>query len=871
MSNLSDSPREEAASVLPTDGDTTFLMGISAEPLVHDVNNADVSQNEDMDPSGPKESRPLEDNNENINTNIDEKTKVHITELEGSTPAEVGESSSIRSEYEELQIQSMALKECPQTQPDHLDSRHSTFPLTILLASKFSYEPRPDESSYYQGLFNYVASFLNSGKWKTEVTILPPKLVAQKLFLASKIPPEKLRVIWNMATAVKSGSEGGSEYEEDQSTDMKESSNVKETSRTDSQGKDKTLVVVTQPQFNTMIRLIQLFQNRTSATDLQLKKINKSKLSQSSNGKAKGALMQGKLVKCDEDGSLPAYFAGISGVILAIPGSIEYKMDGGNILKPIKRTKSSAVLGSRRRTLDNGKLTSTISLEGRDRRRSTVTGEMQNKVTNEQRMKYMEKEINQLKSTVQFLQKEMLQLKGLSYSSGRNNGMTHPTSSSSCLSKGVHHRPTQDLSNIGSRGTISESTRTPSIGLVNDLDTSITARDENAPNTGVVESFWESNNETSDAKYPVKLTPSLRNKVQHLGKQAKKRIEVKDVASFDPKPNNISTNIPATHPSASKQPNRVQSKINGANPRGMPNLSQSDSTTATNGSTNASANVKKLRNSVGSVGQTSSEISPQGDHNNPNVNKLRTSLGHADETNFAGVKLHNPSELNGSLVRIHSTTPNTRQTSASASIDPNVQRPHKNSPPASFKYSNEVHKNSMWTKLRGNRGSLGSTGQLKPAGVKSNRRSNAFNNSMDSLHNPRPAHESKNFQRYRRSIQSTATETTAPTSNGTKIVQTNCINTDTIPSNHKQRVAPRPRLSKEALTSSFRHIVRNKDGTTHIYEDKHDNPKSTAAVDVQRLKPAPLTTSEILKNIENENKQKKKVLIRRLSSSNMGR
>jgi len=837
MSNLSDSPKEDA---VPIDGDTIISQGMSSEHHVHDANNADVPQNKDTDPSNRNKSHPDEDSNKMINTNAEEKSVDLLTSLQGgSTPAEIEESSSI------LQIQSMALKECPQSQPCQLDSRQSSFPSTTSLVSKFSYEPGPDESSYYHGLFNYVASFLNNDTRKTEAIILPPKLVAQKLFLASRIPPEKLRVIWNMATAVKSESAGGSESEEVQSTDMKESSNVSETSRTDSQGKDETLVVMTQPQFNTMIRLIQLFQNRTSATDLQLKKINKSRLSQSANGKAKGALMQGKVVKFDGDGLLPAYFAGISGVILAIPGSLEYKVDGDNILKPTKRTKSSAVLGSRRRTLDSGNPISSVSVDGGGKRRSTVTGEMQNKITNEQRMKHMEKEITQLKSTVRSLQKEVLHVKDLLYSNASNNEMTRPTSSSSGLSV----RPAQDFSNKG-RSTTSELVRTPSIGLVNNSSETTAAQDENAPNTGVVESFWEHNGKTSDTKYPIKLAPSLRNKVKHLGNQAKKRIEVRDVASFDPKPN-ISTNIPAMHPSASKQTNRVQSKNNGVNSRGM---SQSDSTTATNGSTNTSANVvKKLRNSLGSLGQTSPEISPLGDYNNPNLNKLRTSLGHANETKFAGVKLHSPSdEFNGSLVR--------RQPTAPGLINPNSQRPRKNSPPI----SNEVHNNSTWNKLRS---SPGNTSQSKPgAVVKSNRLSNEFNSSMDSLRKSRRS-PSNNVQRHRSSIQSTATETTAPISNGSKTVQTN----GSLPSIDKQRVAPRPRLSKEALTSSFRHIVRNKDGTTHIYEDKHDNPKSTAAVDVQRLKPAPLATSEILKNIENENKPKKNIMMRRLSSGTTGR
>jgi hypothetical protein len=785
---------------------------------------------------------------------------------------------------EDMRVVEMPMKQTSQTQPRPAIRRQPSPPSNNALVCKFSYEPRADESAYYQGLFNYVASFLNNTKEKKQSeggVILPPKLVAEKLFLASKIPSEKLRVIWNMATAVMKPVErdecsaGGAAAEEVASvadsykpvgegnpisnsiTSGADSHVSKSSSKTGGEGgrdgggscgasinSKGTLVVMTKPQFNTTVRLIQLFQNKTSALDAQLKKVDKSKL----NSKGKGAFMQGKLVTFDEDGLLPAYFAGITGVILAIPGSMEYKLNGDI---SIVSTKGKSALPNRRRTVDADAGSAKASMSGM--RRRTVTGEMENKGTNEVRLKQIESEILQLKTTVQSLQTELNHLKALIPKRAGNMNMTrtisHPAMASGAnLNNGVHHRPNSgDVRKAAPIDTSKANTianRTVASETAKDSGNKATIRNEkqesaedDSPNTGV-ESFWGQKEETPDSQYPIKLAPSLQNKLKVMSKQAKERLAVREVASFDPKvPPNVSSNIPAMHPSARKQPIRVQPKIHAApQTRGPPqasstDLRQSASTSGSNGSVDV---MNKLRSSAGSNGQTFPVmISSQSGDFNGAVSNLRSSVGKAGQpSSSTGTKMSPKEDFNASLTSLRSSASTSRQTSAPKSI----LKGRKLSPPAS--------------------------GSSLPQPMRTDQ--------QQLIYIPKRKDPSR---------LSLYSEATAPMSNAVKnLRQTNVTNADINPRKTSPKVddessARRPaakssrRLTKNALTESIRHIVRNKDGTIQVYQEK-DAPPSTNAMDVQPLQPAPMTASSILQNFENGSKPKKKssVLMRRLSS-----
>jgi hypothetical protein len=761
----------------------------------------------------------------------------------------------------------MPIKEASQTQPRPVVRRQPSPPSNTFV-SKFSYEPRADESAYYQGLFNYVASFLKHNEKKNEI-ILPPKLVAEKLFLASKIPSEKLRVIWNMATAVKpaetdeGSSTGGGAEEADSSkpagegaisnsiTSGADSHVSKSSSKTGGEGgRDSascvsinskgTLVVMTRPQFNTTIRLIQLFQNKTVALDAKLKTVDTSKL----NSKGNGAFMQGKLVTFDEDGLLPAYFAGVTGVILAMPGSMEYKLNGDISLVS---TKSNNAALNRRRTTESGTSNAPMSVV----RRRSVTGEMQSKGSNEARMKQMESEILQLKTTVKSLQNELTQLKALlPKRTGHNNmnmtrTISHPAMALGAKN-GVNASPDSGdvrkrndkvaaapidilkASAIANLTTASEVARHAKESSANKTSIKNEKQDyteDDSPNTGV-ESFWGQKEETSDSQYPVKLAPSLQNKLKDMGRQGKGRVVVREVASFDPKvPPNVSSNIPAMHPSAKKQIIRVQPKIHAApqtrGPSQAPSadLRQSASTSGSNGSSDI---IKKLRSTAGSNGQTSPGMisSAAGDFDSA-VSNLRTSVGNTGQPS-TGIKT--PKEDFDSSLR--SSASNSRQTS---SAPKSILRGSKPSNPQPMR-TDQQHQQQNFVPKRNDPSRL----SLHSAATAP--RSNA-------LKNARPTNVANN-----------------PNKISPKV--------DDEPPTRRSSTKTSKRLTRDALTESIRHIVRNKDGSIQVYQEKNA-PPSTNATDVQPLQPAPMTASSILQNIENGIKPKKKsgsVLMRRLSS-----
>ncbi|KAL9186142.1 hypothetical protein ACHAXT_005380 [Thalassiosira profunda] len=129
---------------------------------------------------------------------------------------------------------------------------------TVQPAFKFQYEPLDFEKDYYASLFRYA-------KGNDEGDILPPKAAAE-LFLASGIPWDRLRMMWNMAVMPVRPYPPGT----------------------------KPPPAMTLGQFQSAVRLIQLFQNRITAKDEQLRV-------------EKGVMMA------------PAFFAGVSGAVVPLP------------------------------------------------------------------------------------------------------------------------------------------------------------------------------------------------------------------------------------------------------------------------------------------------------------------------------------------------------------------------------------------------------------------------------------------------------------------------------------------------------------------------------------------------------------------------
>ena len=732
---------------------------------------------------------------------------------------------------EELQVETLPLKE--PSQPQHRsDAPRQTAPPKSYV-NKFSYEPRPDEASYYQGLFNYVASFLKNKVDDTSEIVLPPKLVADKLFLASKIPHEKLRVIWNMATAVKPiesddasidyateetpmqaspdvspKSDEESKLNADVSVASAAASQMTKRSRSTVTWNEKgTLIVMTQPQFNTTVRLIQLFQNRTLAMDAQLKKIDKSKLPISRNGnKAKGAFMQRKLVKFDPDGLLPAYFAGISGVLLAVPGSIEYKAKGDNKLVPTNENRKNTQ-SNRRRTVDDVR---SRAMKGGTRRR-TVTGEMQNTGAHELRMKRMEKELIQLKTTVQLLQAEVRQLKILLPTRNRNE-MARVKSTPHLISK-------QTREVVSHKKSESEA-RKPAEGLVH-----VTTQDEidnDEPNTGV-ESYWGNRDEAEETKNQLSpADPSRKSRGTEDNKQASGRIVVREVLSFDPKMSmKMSSNIPAMHPSK-RQTITGESKIQGSG--------------STNGSNSIGSGIlTKLRSSVGSTGQTSAGMasSPGGDYN-CSIQQLRASLGQKGQPT-SDIRSNPKENFNNPLGR--------SQRLSAIKPDPQAGSSTNRSYPQPIHSQQQVSLNRR------------DHPRLSIASAATITTSNGSKNLKASITKP------GGYARAGGAIRNNHASPDADKdeSHSSRV----SANRKTVVNTRKPR-----RLTRDSLTASIRHIVRNKDGSTQQYQEK-EPPPSTNAVDVEPLEPAQLTASDILRTMEHGIKPKKKssIIVRRLSSS----
>lgn len=124
---------------------------------------------------------------------------------------------------------------------------------------KFHYDPQEFERSYYDQLFDLA-------KVKSDDdSIVPPKDAA-KLFVSSGIPPDKLRMIWNMAVLPARPYSAGI----------------------------KPPPTMNVEQFRVAVRLIQLYQNRITAKDECLRVPSKIVLA-------------------------PAYFSGVSGELVPLP------------------------------------------------------------------------------------------------------------------------------------------------------------------------------------------------------------------------------------------------------------------------------------------------------------------------------------------------------------------------------------------------------------------------------------------------------------------------------------------------------------------------------------------------------------------------
>jgi len=127
---------------------------------------------------------------------------------------------------------------------------------------KFNYHPLPHEKEYYEKLCSYARSH-NSPNITTD--IISPGAAA-KLFITSGIPSDRLRMIWNMSVLPAAPYPPGT----------------------------APPPAMTFGQFYASVRLIQLFQNRITAKD--------------------------EMLRVDEEVDMsPAYFAGVSGVLIPLP------------------------------------------------------------------------------------------------------------------------------------------------------------------------------------------------------------------------------------------------------------------------------------------------------------------------------------------------------------------------------------------------------------------------------------------------------------------------------------------------------------------------------------------------------------------------
>ena len=724
----------------------------------------------------------------------------------------------------------IAVTQVPMKKSDAPPRQPKITKQTTTYVSKFSYHPRPEESAYYSGLFAYVSSFLkNSG---SKEVILPPKLVADKLFLSSKVSSDRLRVIWNMATAVIPDSGGGSTDE----------GSVASRSKNGVIG--GKVIVMTQSQFNTAVRLIQLFQNRATATNARLTLVER-KVQTSTEG----AMMRGKLVKFDEDGLLPAYFAGVSGVYLAMPGTKEY-----NLMVMMMEHKGDMIPtklknGYRRRSVDDE--------IGALKRRPTV--EM---TQNERRMKCVEQELMNLRKIVMALHTEVRQLKAV-VAGRRPSGESLKSSVASAgLKQAAINRlsqsvvvPTSSVASSGSKngaaivnrlnGSV-VAARQRNVGAsikVQNVDSSMKmqnnvtnqkqpkaeslvthqeADEDSKPNIGV-ECFW-GEKEVPELEYPMKLAPSLRNKKE----TAKNPPVAKEVAPFDPAaktPLNVSSNIPTMHPGKmrAREVASFDPKPGDVPPQNdtSPKSAMRKSTIQIKPKVVASLSSQGLPQARANLPSnlTKSESSAESNSMGSRRGRLASSLESNSSPNYPnqnGVKM-----APGACRVLSASVDSNSNEGANENYVPSYAPVRRRPEPGESIYAAKTHRVTNGGDLRA---SLSA---------------DALTNITGNAHSPLAENG----------------DTSQPRRNSLT----------------KKKVAPaRPlvrRLTKDCKQQSIRHIVRATDGTEREYKEK-EAPRSTAAVDLKPLEPAPMTHPSILKNKEDEIKQKNKTngWVKRLSS-----
>jgi len=207
-------------------------------------------------------------------------------------------SSAATNGDEDGAISSLKHQTKTSTQPPQSSPPQSTAALSpsSSIKYKFSYEPQSFEVQYYNRLFQHVASsFTSNNNTKqsnsNKRTILPPKEAAN-LFLTSKLPPSRLKMIWNMAT-------------------MPSSSSMM-----------KPPPGLSQPQFNVAVRLIQLLQNRVVAKDEMLN-VDEDVLRGRRMEYAENNQWYDEDVVFGVDGLVPAYFVGVSGDVVPFPSTTD--------------------------------------------------------------------------------------------------------------------------------------------------------------------------------------------------------------------------------------------------------------------------------------------------------------------------------------------------------------------------------------------------------------------------------------------------------------------------------------------------------------------------------------------------------------------
>jgi hypothetical protein len=269
---------------------------------------------------------------------------------------------------------------------------NNTLGSSSVVTFKFSYEPRDYEQEYYDKLFYHVAATSNisaavstssaaaENKPEEEELIVSPKEAA-KLFYTSGVPPERLRMIWNMATLPSSPLPAGA----------------------------KPPPSMTYGQFRVAVRLIQLFQNRVAAVDEQLN---------IAGGEGGGGSKS-------DNGLAPAFFNGVSGEIIPLPKN--NMTDATETTNQVPLSKSNGVTRQVRRRSSRNSFSSLSTNEEKKPSKARMNGNMPayNETTYSQPMPLaeMESEIRRLSAIVSTLQREVKELKRgkAYYMSPRNN------------------------------------------------------------------------------------------------------------------------------------------------------------------------------------------------------------------------------------------------------------------------------------------------------------------------------------------------------------------------------------------------------------------------------------------------------------------